>query len=204
MLLVGLTGGIGSGKTTVASILEQRGAVVIDADDLARRAVEPGTPGHTHVIEAFGRGVLAESGQIDRERLAQVVFADPGARRKLEFIVHPAVARLFSETVDAYRDTDRIVVYVVPLLVERSLQDAFDVVVAISASPETRRARLSGDRGMKPEDATSRMSAQLSDDERERSAHIVIDNEGSLEELERMVDQLWSDLERRAEGGKHG
>lgn len=204
MLLVGLTGGIGSGKSTVAAMLERRGAVVIDADDLARRAVEPGTSGHTRVIESFGRGVLADGGHIDRERLAQVVFADPDARRKLEAIVHPEVARLFSETVEAYRDTDEIVVYVVPLLVERSLQAAFDVVVAISASPETREARLGADRGMSPDDVRGRMSAQLSDAERKRAAHAVIQNEGSMEELQRAVDDLWRDLQQRARAGEHG
>ena len=199
MLLVGLTGGIGSGKSTVAAMLEKRGAVVIDADDLARRAVEPGTPGYTRVLEAFGNDAAASSGGIDRERLAQIVFADERARQRLESIVHPEVARLFTEAVDSYRDTDRIVIYVVPLLVERSLQAAFDEVVAISASPETRRARLGADRGMRPEDVQGRMSAQLTDDERERAAQFVVENEGSLQELERVVDDLWSDLRRRAQ-----
>jgi len=199
MLRVGLTGGIASGKSTVAAMLEKRGAVVIDADDLARRAVEPGTTGYWQVLETFGKGAAASSGELDRERLAQIVFADEEARRKLESIVHPEVARLFSEAVEAYRDTNRIVVYVVPLLVERSLEAAFDVVVAISASPETRKARLGAGRGMRPEDVQKRMSAQLSDDERERAAHIVIANDGTLEELERVVDDLWSDLLQRVE-----
>lgn len=200
MLLVGLTGGIGSGKSTVAAMLQKRGAVVIDADELARRALEPGSPGHAQVLETFGSEVASSAGEIDRERLAQVVFADADARRTLESIVHPEVARLFSETVEPYRDTDRIVVYVVPLLVERSLQTGFDVVVAISASPEKRLARLSSDRGMNPEDVTSRMSAQLSDEARERAAHVVIGNEGSVEELESAVDDLWGELQRRVEG----
>jgi len=199
MLLVGLTGGIGSGKSTVADMLERHGAIVIDSDDLARRALEPGTPGHKRVLETFGNGVASSKGEIDRKRLAQIVFADEESRRRLESIVHPEVARLFSETTHGYRDTDRIAVYVVPLLVERSMQAGFDVVVAISASPETRKARLGADRGMRPEDVESRMSAQLSDEERKRSAHIVIANDGTLEELERLVDDLWSDLLRRAE-----
>jgi dephospho-CoA kinase len=179
-------------------MLEKRGAVVIDADELARRAVDPRTPAHTQVAEAFGDRVLTETGQIDRERLAQVVFSDPEARQRLEAIVHPEVARLFTEAVQTYRDTDRVVVYLVPLLVERSLQSGFDVVVAISASPETRAARLSADRGMRPEDVQGRMSAQLSDDERARAADVVIDNEGTLHELEHAVDDLWADLQRRA------
>jgi len=204
MLLVGLTGGMGSGKSTVAAMLERRGAIVIDSDHLARRALEPGTPGHKRVLETFGNSVASSKGEIDRERLAQIVFAHEEARRRLESIVHPEVARLFSEAVEAYRDTDRIVVYVVPLLVERSMQAAFDVVVAISASPETRKARLGADRGMRPEDVESRMSAQLSDDERKLAAHVVIQNEGSLQELERTVDGLWGDLLRRTEAGEHG
>jgi dephospho-CoA kinase len=174
------------------------GAVVLDADSLARQVIARDAPGYARVIEEFGPDVVSENGEIDRERLAQMVFGDPEARRRLESIVHPEVARLFTESVAAYRDTGRIVVYVVPLLVERSLQGAFDVVVAISASPHTREARLSTDRGMRPEDVRGRMAAQLSDEERERAAHIVIVNEGSLQELERDVEDLWSDLERRA------
>jgi dephospho-CoA kinase len=201
MLLVGLTGGIGSGKSTVAAMLEKRGAVVIDADELARRAVEPGTIGYTQVVEWFGRDILAPSGEMDRLGLAERVFADPQARRALESIVHPEVARLFSEAVEAYRESDRIVVYVVPLLVERSLQSGFDVVVAISASPETRLARLSEARRMEPEDVRGRMSAQISDEERERAAHVVLENEGSIEELDRAVDELWRQLQGRAGAG---
>jgi dephospho-CoA kinase len=204
VLLVGLTGGIGSGKSTVAAMLERRGALVIDADDLARRAVDPGTPGYQQVVEAFGRQLIADGGVIDREQLAQLVFADPEARKRLESIVHPEVARRFAQAVEAYRETDRVVVYVVPLLVERSLQDAFDVVVAISASPEVREERLRADRGMRADDVRGRMAAQFSDAERARDAHVVIENEGSLEQLDRVVDELWSDLRRRAEAKEPG
>lgn len=185
-------------------MLERRGAVIIDADDLARRAVEPGTAGHERLVDAFGSDVVTSNGQIDRDWLAQIVFGDPEARRRLESIVHPEVARLFSESVEPYRDTDRIVIYLVPLLVERSLESGFDVVVAISASPELREARLSTGRGMSREDVRGRMTAQLSDEERNRAAHVVIENAGSLEELERAVDDLWNDLQRRARAGKHG
>jgi dephospho-CoA kinase len=204
VLLVGLTGGIGSGKSTVAAMLERRGAVIIDADDLARRAVEPGTVGHERLLDSFGGDLVTSDGQIDRERLAEIVFADPEARLRLEAIVHPEVARLFSDSVESYRDTDRIVVYLVPLLVERSLEGGFDVVVAISASPEIRAARLSTDRGMSREDVRGRMAAQLSDEKRKRAAHLVIENEGSFEDLERAVDDLWNDLQRRARAGKRG
>jgi len=204
VLLVGLTGGIGSGKSTVAAMLERRGAVVIDADDFARRAVEPGTPGHARVVETFGSGILTRGGDIDRERLADVVFADAEARKRLEAIVHPDVARLFAETVDVYRDTDRIVVYVVPLLVERSLQSGFDVIVVISASPDVRVARLVTGRRMNEKDARDRMAAQLSDEERERAADVVIRNEGTLDDLERAVDGLWDDLRSRSRARQSG
>ena len=203
MLLVGLTGGIGAGKSTVAEMLRRRGAVVVDADDLARRAVEPGTSGYARVRDAFG-DILTSSGEIDRERLAQVVFADAKARRTLESIVHPEVARLFTEAIEPYRNTDRIVVYVVPLLVERALEDAFDVIVAVAADPELRVARLTSARPMSEKDVRDRMSAQLSDQERERAAHVVIRNEGSVEDLDRAVADLWADLERRARGPEQG
>jgi dephospho-CoA kinase len=204
VLLVGLTGGIGSGKSTVASMLERRGAVVVDADSLARQALARGTPGYARVVEEFGPEVVDQNAEIDRERLAQTVFADPEARRRLEAIVHPEVARRFTDSVAPHRDTDRVVVYVVPLLVERSMQGAFDVVVAISASPDTRQARLSADRGMGQEDVRRRMAAQLPDQERQRAAHVVIDNEGTLQELEQHVQDLWSDLQRRAAAVGHG
>jgi dephospho-CoA kinase len=185
-------------------MLERHGAVVIDADDLARDAVDPGTPGYEQVVEAFGRQLITDGGDVDRERLAQLVFADPEARKQLESIVHPEVARRFAQALEPYLDTDRVVVYVVPLLVERSLQAAFDVVVAISASPEVREERLRADRGMNPEDVRGRMAAQLSDAERARDANMVIENEGSLEQLDRVVDDLWSDLRRRAEAAESG
>jgi len=204
VLLVGLTGGIGAGKSTVAEMLERRGAVVLDADDLARRAVEPGTPGHARVVETFGSDILTRDGEIDRERLADVVFADAEARKTLEAIVHPDVARLFAETVDAYRDTDHIVVYVVPLLVERSLQSGFDVIVVVSASPDIRVGRLVTGRRMNEKDARDRMSAQLSDEDRERAGDVVITNEATLDDLERAVDGLWDDLQNRSRARRSG
>ena len=185
-------------------MLERRGAVVIDADDLARRAVDPGTPGYEQLVEAFGRQLITDGGDVDRERLAGLVFADPEARKRLESIVHPEVNRRFAQALEPYRDTDRVVVYVVPLLVERSLQAGFDVVVAISASPDVREERLRADRGMRPEAVRGRMAAQLSDAERARGAHVVIENEGTLEHLDRVVDDLWSDLRRRAEAAEPG
>ena len=199
MLLVGLTGGLGSGKSTVARLLERRGAVVVDADELARRAVEPGTPGYRRVVQEFGPEVLTAEGRIDRDRLAGVVFADPGARRRLEAIVHPEVARLFAEAVAPFRESDRVVVYVVPLLVETGLQEAFDEVVVVSAPEEVRLARVMTERGMSEADARARMRAQVPEEDRLRAAGHVVPNDGTLEDLERRVDRLWAALVSRGE-----
>jgi dephospho-CoA kinase len=201
VLLVGLTGGIGAGKSTVASMLERHGAVVIDADELARRAVEPGTHGYAEVLRRFGPEVVALSGELDREQLASMVFADPVARADLEAITHPEVARLFQEQVEPYRETDRIVVFVVPLLVEAGMQDWFDAIVTVSASLEVRIARLSRDRGMSGESARNRIAAQIGDAERERVAAFVIRNDRTIEELEAEVGAVWAELRRLASSG---
>lgn len=197
MLLVGLTGGIGSGKSTIAAMLAERGAVVVDADDLARRAVEPGTPGFERVREAFGQSVLHPDGSLDRDALAALVFRDPDARKRLESIVHPEVARLFAEEGRRHEGTDDVLVYAVPLLVETGLQRMFDVVVVVAADEHTRVARLQA-RGLDAEAARRRMAAQLTDAGRERVADVVIHNDGSVQELEGRVDELWVDLARRA------
>jgi dephospho-CoA kinase len=197
MLLVGLTGGIGSGKTTVAGMLRELGAVIIDADDLARQAVDRGTPGYAKVVAQFGQGVLDGNGALDRSALADLVFHDEEARRRLEGIVHPEVARLFAERVAPYRDTDRLVVYSVPLLVERGLGDAFDVVVAVQASEDIRASRLEAQRGMPISAARERMAAQVTDDARRQAADIVIPNDGTLDDLRREVKGLWATLQTR-------
>jgi len=198
VLLVGLTGGIGAGKSTVARMLEARGAVVFDADVLAREAVEPGTPGHAAVIERFGADVLAPGGALDREALASIVFADPAARRDLEAIVHPEVRRRFAEGTEAYRDTDRVVVFSAPLLVETGMHTAFDVLVVVSATPGMQIERLMRDRGMSEEAVRSRIDAQATPEARAEPADVVVDNEGSVEELEGQVDRVWADLSARA------
>ena len=201
MLLVGLTGGIGSGKSTVARMLEKRDAVVFDADVLAREVVEPGTPGHAAVIERFGANVLAPGGELDREALASIVFADPAARRDLEAIVHPEVRRRFAEGSEAYRDTDRIVIFSAPLLVETGMHSAFDVLVVVSASTATQIDRLMRDRGMSEDTVRSRIAAQATPEARAEVADVLMDNEGSLEELEQRDERLWSELSQRATAG---
>lgn len=198
MLLVGLTGGIGTGKSTVARMLARRGAVVVDADDLARRAVAAGTPGYAKVVARFGDGILAPDGSIDRKRLADVVFSDPAARRDLEAIVHPEVARMFAEEAARHRGTDRVVVYVAPLLVEAGRADDFDVLVVVTAPEEAQVARLVRDRAMTEEEVRARIAAQLPQEEKAARADLVIENAGSLEALERQVDAVWRDLRARA------
>lgn len=198
MLLVGLTGGIGSGKSVVARMLEDRGAVVFDADVLARAAVEPGTSGHDAAVERFGADVLGPGGELDREALAAVVFADPAARRDLEAIVHPEVRRRFVEGSAPYRDTDRVVVFSAPLLVETGMHTAFEVVVVVAAPVDVQVERLLRDRGMSEEQARARIAAQASPEEKAAAADVVLDNGGTLEQLEDQVDRLWADLRARA------
>ena len=197
MLLVGLTGGIGSGKSTVARLLERRGAAVIDADHLAREAVAKGTPGFERVIDAFGPDVVKPEGELDRAALAARIFSDANQKATLEAIVHPEVARRFGELVDAYRPTDRVVVYVTPLLVELGLPPAFDMVIVVTASPHLRVSRVASDRGLSPEEVRMRMAAQATDEQRMEIADVLIDNDGSLAELEPQVDRLWEDLVAR-------
>ncbi|HWL90189.1 MAG TPA: dephospho-CoA kinase [Actinomycetota bacterium] len=198
MLLVGLTGGIGSGKSTIARLLERRGAAVIDADQLAREAVAKGTPGFERVVDAFGRGVVTVDGELDRPALAARIFSDPAQKATLEAIVHPEVARRFSDQVEAFRATDRIVVYVTPLLVELGLAPAFDVVVVVTASPHLRVSRVASDRGLSPDEVRGRLAVQATDEQRAEVADVLIDNDGSLAELEPQVDRLWRDLQARA------
>jgi dephospho-CoA kinase len=198
VLLVGLTGGIGSGKSTVARLLERRGAVVIDADQLAREAIAKGSPGFDRVVEVFGEGVLTPDGDLDRSALAATIFSDPARKATLEAIVHPEVARRFGEQVDALRSTDRVVVYVTPLLVELGLAPAFDVVVVVTASPHLRVSRVASGRNLSPDDVRSRMATQATDEQRMEVADVLVDNDGSLAELEPQVDRLWGDLATRA------
>jgi dephospho-CoA kinase len=199
VLLVGLTGGIGAGKSTVARLLERHGAVVIDADQLARAAIATGTQGFDEVVRAFGPEVVGADGDLDRSALAAKIFADPSQKATLEGIVHPEVARRFGERVETYRGTDRVVVYVTPLLVELGLAPAFDVVVVVTASSHLRISRVASDRGLSPDEVRSRMASQATDEQRMEVADVLIDNDGTLAELEPQVDRLWGDLVARAD-----
>jgi dephospho-CoA kinase len=191
VLRIGLTGGIGSGKSTVSALLAARGAVIVDADRIAREVVEPGTPGLTRIVEAFGEGVLAPDGSLDRAALAAVVFAEPEARRQLDGIVHPLVRARAAELARA-APPDAAAVNDVPLLVETGQASSYDLVLVVQADPATRVSRLV-QRGLTAEDARARMEAQASDEERRAVADVVLDNSGTPEDLAEQVDRFWTE-----------
>lgn len=191
MLRIGLTGGIGSGKSTVAGLLAARGARVVDADRIAREVVERGTPGLDAVVAAFGRDVLTAEGALDRPALAAVVFADPGARRRLDGIVHPLVRARAAELVAA-APPDAVVVQDVPLLVETGQASSYDLVLVVAADLATRVERLVG-RGLSEDDARARIAAQATDEQRRAVADVVLDNSGTLEDLEAQVERFWAE-----------
>ena len=204
MLRVGLTGGIGSGKSEVARRLADRGAVVIDADVAAREVVVPGSPGLAQIAAAFGESVLRPDGSLDRERLGQTVFADPGLRATLNAIVHPLVRAWMEEAertaVRASPPPGPVIVHDVPLLAESRGTAGFDVVIVVDVPPELQVERLVRLRGMAADQARARMAAQASREQRLAVADIVIDNSGSLDDLDRRIAEVWTDLERRAAG----
>lgn len=199
MLRVGLTGGIGSGKSEVSRRLAAYGAVVIDADKLAREVVEPGTPGLAAVVAEFGEEMLRPDGTLNRERLGSVVFADEDRRKALNGIVHPLVGERTKELMDA-AEQGSIVVYDVPLLTEGGLASMYDVVVVVDVPPETQLDRLVRQRGMTAEDARARISAQATREERRAIASVIIDNSGSLDDLDAQVAELWTELVQQVEG----
>ena len=193
---VALTGGIGSGKSTVSSMLESRGAIVIDADVIAREVVEPGQPALAEIAAAFGPGVIHADGSLDRAALAGIVFADPESLARLNAITHPRIAARSGELLAA-APADAVVVYDMPLLVEQgavALQ-GWDAIVVVDAPDEVRLARLV-ERGLSETDARSRMDAQASREDRNGVADYVVDNAGDLAALERQVASLWESLTR--------
>jgi dephospho-CoA kinase len=197
VLRVGLTGGIGSGKSTASARLAELGAVVIDSDVLAREVVEPGTPGLAAIRAAFGPDVITADGTLDRPRLGQVVFADPERLAVLNGIVHPLV-RARAGAISAAAGPDAVVVQDVPLLVENHLAADFDLVVVVDAPDEDRVTRLTERRGMTAEDAQARMAAQATREVRLAAADMVLDNSGSPQDLVEQVDELWPRLLRLA------
>ncbi len=200
MLKIGLTGNIASGKSTVAEVWRSLGANVVDADELARRAVDPGTPAFSAIAAEWGDEVVEPDGGLDRAALRRIVFADPAARERLEQIVHPAVAGLREEL---YRQAEArgeaAIVADIPLLFEVGLVDEFDVIVLVDAPEEVRLVRLVGDRGMDPEEARRMITAQMPSELKRARADYVIENTGSVAEAERRAGEVWGELKRRAE-----
>ena len=202
MLLVALTGGIASGKSTVAGRLAEHGAIVVDADQVARDVVAPGEPALARIAAEFGPEVIAADGSLDRSALGAIVFGDPEARLKLNAITHPAVLErshaLFAAA--GARDPDAIVVYDIPLLVEAGRSSEFDLIVVVHAATETRVRRMTELRGMSREEALHRINSQATDTDRFAIADVVIDADGSLEETLAQADALWENLVSRVGG----
>jgi dephospho-CoA kinase len=196
VLRVGLTGGIGSGKSEVSRRLVSLGAVLVDADAVAREVVEPGTPGLAAVTEEFGEEILRPDGSLDRDRLGTIVFADEQRRARLNAIVHPLVGTRMQELVED-APADAIVVYDVPLLTENDLAGVYDLVVVVDAPVEEQVRRLTELRGMTEEAARARIAVQATREQRRAIADRVIDNSGTIESLAAQVDDLWAELTRR-------
>jgi len=197
VLRVGLTGGIGAGKSEVSRRLSAQGAILIDADAIAREVVAPGTPGLSAVTGIFGAEVLRADGSLNRERLGEIVFADPAKLGALNKIVHPLVGERMAE-LERGTGPEAIVVHDVPLLAENDLAGGYDLVIVVDAPEHVQLDRLTRQRGMSAEQAQARMAAQASRDKRLAVADFVVDNSGSLAELDRQVGDLWAELRRRA------
>lgn len=197
MLLVGLTGGIGSGKSTVAAMLGARGAVILDADAFSREALAPGTRGDAIARERFPEAVAADGG-LDRSALAGIVFSDPARLRELEAIVHPVVRERIEQGAAAHRDTDRVVVIDSPLLIEMGQHDDVDLLVVVTAPEELQVRRMVEGRGLAEHDVRRRLAVQLPLEDKAAQADVVLDNDGTLDELESQVDRLWNELRARA------
>ncbi len=195
VLAVGLTGGIGSGKSSVADLLVAHGAVLVDADRIAREVVEPGGPAYAPLVERFGPGILAADGTVDRPALAAVVFGDPEALAALNAITHPAIGAVMAQRRAAWEGTDAVVVLDVPLLTpaHRNLLH-LDAVLVVDCDPELSLARLVDQRGMDAEDVEARMAAQVSREERLDGADLVVDNSGTRAQLEAEVERVWAAL----------
>ncbi len=203
MLVVGLTGGIGSGKSTFAALLAEQGARIVDADLLGREALQPGRPAWHSVVDQFGDEVLARhSLQIDRNRLAEIVFGDRDKLAALNAIVHPVIMKGIADALDRLRDTDEIVILDAALITELGLSDGLDALVVVVADESLRKRRLAKERGMSDADIVARMRAQASPEEQEAKADLVVRNNGNIEELTREAERVWLELSAMASGNR--
>ncbi|MGH2795109.1 MAG: dephospho-CoA kinase [Actinomycetota bacterium] len=202
-MLVGLTGGIASGKSTVAGLLVDHGAILIDADQIARDVVEPGTPAWSKIVEHFGSGVLMPDKSINRPALGAIVFDDPAKLALLNEITHPEVMRRIADRLEDLSASNEIVVVDVPLLAEVGAADMFDVIVVVAASPDVQRDRLLRLRGMQDEHANARIASQAEHEERAALADVLISNDGAIDDLIAQVDALWKRLEADRGGRTH-
>jgi dephospho-CoA kinase len=199
MFVVGLTGGIGSGKSTFAALLAEQGARVVDADLLGREALQPGRPAWHSVVDQFGDEVLAHhSLQIDRKRLADIVFADRDKLAALNAIVHPVIMKGIADALDKFRHTDEIVILDAALILELGLSEGLDALVVVIADESLRKKRLGKERGMSDADIVARMRSQASPEEQEAKADLVVRNNGNIEELTREAERVWLELSAMA------
>lgn len=200
VLLVGLTGGIGSGKSTVSALLAEKGAVIVDADRIAREIVEPGEPALARIVERFGTGVLDAGGRLDRAKVAAIVFNDRDALAALEAITHPAIGARMAQRIQEEAGTDHVVVLDIPLLVDKGRYPTRATIV-VDTDPELAVRRVVDQRGLPEADVRARMANQISREERLALADFVVRNDGSLDDLRAEVDRCWTWLQELAESG---
>lgn len=191
VMLVGLTGGIGAGKSTVAQLFEERGVPIVDADAIARDVVKPGEPALAELVEHFGDSILGAGGELNRGKLAEVAFADAESNEALNAIMHPAISAETAKRIDALRGDHSVIVHDVPLLVEAGLAGDYDLTVLVDTPAEVRLQRLTELRGMDPEDAKKRIAAQATDEQRRAVCDVALDNSGDIEHLRAQFEQMW-------------
>ena len=191
VMLIGLTGGIGAGKSTVAQLFEERGVPIVDADAIARDVVKPGEPALAELVEYFGESILGAGGELNRGKLAEVAFADAESNEALNAIMHPAISAETAKRIDALRGEHSVIVHDVPLLVEAGLAGNYDLTVLVDTPAEIRLQRLTELRGMDPEDAKKRIAAQATDEQRRAVCDVALDNSGDIEHLRAQFEQMW-------------
>lgn len=191
VMLIGLTGGIGAGKSTVAQLFEERGVPIVDADAIARDVVKPGQPALVELVEYFGDGIVGAAGELNRGKLAEVAFADAESHEALNAIMHPAISAETAKRIDALRGDHSVIVHDVPLLVEAGLAGNYDLTVLVDTPAQIRLQRLTELRGMDPEDAKKRIAAQATDEQRRAACDVALDNSGDIEHLRAQFEQMW-------------